>query len=386
MAYNTIFPPILQSSVRAVMSNDCESLTLRAPARIFAAVPRFSFIGLLFILAGSVSIAASQTPAPVQQPKLAVYSMQSDYAIVDFKDDPAVVHRMVDFVVAAATGKNDTSAAWRSLVKPSDRVGIKISTLGGRIGSTHRSVVDAVINGLESAGVPRKNILVWDRSGLADAGWGGRTGDFQVRSIEPIRGYDPQAVITSGVLGKLIWGDVDFLKRDEKNRGVIPAERDQLSAESHLCKIVSREVDKIINVPVLISSESCGVAGCLYNVTVPNVDNWRRFTESDSFIPDVYIDERVGPKVVLNIMDALLAQYAGGPDFQPNYILHHGTVYASKDPVALDVTALALIEKWRVQAKLPRVAPRAAYLQTAALMGIGSTSAENIELSPLTPR
>ncbi len=363
-----------------------QSLTRRTAARIFAAVPRFSFIAQLFFLAGSVSIAASQTPAPAPQPKSPVYSMQSEYSIADFQDDPAVVHRMVDFVVMAATGKNDTASAWLSLVKPTDRVGIKISTIGGRLASTHRSVVNAIISGLESAGVPGKNILVWDRSGLADAGWTGRAGDFQVRSIEPTRGYDPQAVITSGVLGKLIWGDVDFLKRDPKNRGIVPAERDQLSADSHLCKIVSRDVDKIINVPVLISSESCGIAGCLYNVTVPNVDNWRRFAESDSFIPDVYIDSRVGPKVVLNIMDALLAQYAGGPDFQPNYVMQHGTIYASKDPVALDVTALALIERWRVQAKLPPVAPRAAYLQTASLMGIGTTSAVNIEIKPVTPR
>ena len=310
--------------------------------------------------------------------------MQSDYAIEDFKADRAVVRRMVDCVVTAATGKADVASAWRSLVQPGDRVGIKISTLGGRLGATHKSVVNAIVEGVESTGVPRKNIIVWDRTGLADAGWSGREGDVQVRSIEPFRGYDPQAVITSGVLGKLIWGDVDFLKRDPNDHRIVPAQRDQLSNESHLCKIVSSQVTKIINVPVLAASESCGVAGCLYNATVPNVDNWRRCAESDSFIPDVYIDERVGPKVVIHIMDALIAQYAGGPDFLPHYTLHHQTIYASKDPVALDVTALALIEQWRVQAKLPPVSPRAAYLQTASLMGIGALSSECVSIKPVS--
>ena len=38
-------------------------------------------------------------------------------------------------------------------------------------------------------------------------------------------------------------------------------------------------------------------------------------------------------------MDGLVAQYAGGPQSQPNYAIHHATLYASKDPVALDAVA-----------------------------------------------
>ena len=291
---------------------------------------------------------------------------------------------MVDEVVMAATNTGDVASAWRSLVKPGDKVGIKISAAGGKYFSSHKSVVEAIVEGLESAGISRKEIIVWDRTGLAAAGYFTQPGGYQVRSIEPVRGYDPQAVISSATPGKLIWGDVDFCKRDAKDPlGVV--DLDQISSDSHLCKILSHDVTKIINVPVFSSSEIAGVAGALYNVTVPNVDNWRRFGDNDSFIYDLYSDERIGPKVVINIMDGLIAQYAGGPEFQPNFAVRHAKIYASKDPVAMDTVALGEIERWRAEANLPRVAPYAAYLMTAASMGIGVASPDRIELRMLQP-
>jgi len=311
--------------------------------------------------------------------------MADESAITDFKENPQAVRRMVDEVVMATTNSGDIASAWRSLVKPGDKIGIKISAAGGKYFSTHKSVVEAIVEGLESAGISRKDVIVWDRTGLADAGYVNRPGGYQVRSIEPVQGYDPEAVITSMVAGKLIWGDLDFRKRDPKKNPLEPLDRDQISSDSHLCKILSHDVTKIINVPVFSSSETAGVAGALYNVTVPNVDNWRRFSENDSFICDLYSDPGIGPKVVINIMDGLLAQYAGGPDFEPNFAMKHNTIYASKDPVAIDAIALGQIEQWRAQAKLPSIAHYAAYLLTAANMGFGAVLPERIELRMLQP-
>lgn len=310
--------------------------------------------------------------------------MSNEDAITAFQEDAPAVRRMVDYVVMAATGKNDVQDAWRSLVQPGDKVGIKISTAGGKFFSTHKAVVDAIVDGLESAGIAKQSVIVWDRDGLAAGGYSNKPGGYQVRSIEPVHGYDPAAVLTSGMLGKLIWGDLAFSKRDPEQRGIV-SEKEQLSGDSHLCNILSREVTKVINVPVLSSSEECGVAGCLYNATVRNVDNWRRYG-NDSFICDMYADQRIGKKVVINIMDGLIAQYAGGPGFQPNYALDHHTIYASKDPVALDAVALGEIEHWRSEAKLPRIAPHAAYLLTASEMGLGAALPERIDLRRVVPQ
>src|SRR5213078_2786544 len=89
----------------------------------------------------------------------------------------------------------------------------------------------------------------------------------------------------------------------------------------------------------VINREMNGIAGCLYNVTIPNIDNWRRFSQGSRFgaesLAEIYSNPLIAKKVVFNLMDGLVAQYAGGPPSQPNYAVHHATLYASKDPVAL---------------------------------------------------
>ena len=134
-------------------------------------------------------------------------------------------------------------------------------------------------------------------------------------------------------------------------------------------------------------SATNGIAGCLYNVTVPNVDNWRRFLQLDASttesIASLYADEHIAPKVILHIMDALLAQYAGGPGFQPNYAFHHQTLYASRDPVALDAIGLRKLDEWRKPAHLAPIGKRAEWLESAAQLGLGNFAPERIVLVPV---
>jgi len=128
-------------------------------------------------------------------------------------------------------------------------------------------------------------------------------------------------------------------------------------------------------------SGSCGIAGCIYNMTIPNIDNWRRFIQSpwgQSAIAEIYHNPMVGSKVVLNIMDGLVAQYAGGPEPQPNFAIHHATILASKDPVAIDALAVRQIEEWRAKARLMPISPLAQHVQAAGQLGLGN--AEVIEV------
>ncbi len=320
---------------------------------------------------------AEQAPA-----RSTVYFAQNDSALESFKENPPAIRAMVDGLVCAVTAKATVAEAWSSLVKPTDRVGIKISATGGRYFATRKSVVAAIVDGLERAGVPGRNIIVWDRADMADAGYKARA-DYQVRSVQPVSGYDPAALTQSPTMGKLIWGDLTFTKNTDEARSKLVREPQPLSDESHWSRIISQEVTKIINVPVMRDAE-CGPAGCIYNVTIPNIDNWRRFLQppgfGDPYICDLYADPRVGPKVVLNIMDALIAQFAGGPEAEPNYAFHFNTIYASRDPVAIDATALREMEKWRAQSHLPPFGPRAAYLQSAEVMRLGNFSPDRIDL------
>lgn len=334
---------------------------------------------LCLILPG---FAAEEAPAPPPPPPATIFYAHDERAIVQFDEDATLTRRMVDELVLAVTRQTDVAQAWRSLVKPADRVGIKVSTAGGRNFSSHRGVVDAIIAGLLSAGVPRTQIVIWDRqsANLRAAGFTPQRMGVNVRAVDPPRGFDREAKFTAPVLGKLIWGDLLFDEKKPKP-GKRPNDADELSSTSHLAAVL-RDVTKIVNVPVLSDEAGCGVAGALYNATIPAVDNWRRFTQPGGAdaIADLYADERIGPKVVLHLMDALLAQYAGGPGFSPNYSFAHATLYASRDPVALDAHALRLIDKWRVPANLPPVAKKMEWLETAAQMGLGQAEENRIEL------
>jgi len=83
---------------------------------------------------------------------------------------------------------------------------------------------------------------------------------------------------------------------------------------------------------------------------------------------------------VFNLMDGLIAQYAGGPQPQPNYAIHQATLYASKDPVALDAVALKYFEQWRTRASLPAISPMAAYVDYAGQIGLGNAAPNRIEV------
>lgn len=303
--------------------------------------------------------------------------------------DPMLIRQAVERLVMQTTRQPTPSAAWASLIAPTDRVGLKVSTAGGFGFSTHRAVVDAVVAGLRDIGIPPGRIILWDRSAadLKAAGYTNPAANYRVRWPYPGRGYSKKDVYISTVLGQLIWGDLDFSRRYSSFE-LTPGEkpRDNLSSNSHFAKVLTDEVDKVINLPILTTHASAGLGAALYNMTIPNIDNWRRFTsgfaQADPAIAEIYSDPVVVDKVVLHILDGLVGQYAGGPDFQPNYAVAHGTIYMSRDPVALDTVALRQIDEWRLQAKMKPAASEATWLQTAREYGLGNAGSGNVKYLP----
>jgi uncharacterized protein (DUF362 family) len=332
------------------------------------------------------------TPTPVPARSIVVRTESPD-AIFDYKTNNSVVARMVNDVVMSVTGEGSVAAAWASLVKPSDIVGIKVSGNGAPLFSTRPAVVQAIVNGLREAGVSADNIVVWDREEelLKKAGFHSRVGDYRVLWSEG--NYDPQVALSSPVSGQLIYGDLFFvgknvpnlkeelkLQEDNKKNG-LPA---NISNESHVSKVLTKVVTKVINVPVMADNIYCGLSGALFNMTVQNVDNWRRLIQppdsGDPSIPEMYSDPRISQKIVLTIMDGLVALYAGAPFGDANYAIHFGTIYASKDPVAIDAVASKQLDKWRVDAKMDPVSKTAKYVETAASMQLGNAELNRIEV------
>jgi hypothetical protein len=341
-----------------------------------------SFRNVTLVFLCAIASALAQGPSPLPD-KSIVYTAHDVNAIAGYQTNPRVVRAMVDRLILATTGQPDLAKAWGSLIAPNDKIGIKISAAGGELFTTHHDVVTAIVDGLVAAGHPRSSIVVWDRSleGTKEAGY--KKGDgFELKAIAPRNGYDLKATFTAPLLGKLVWGDVNYIS--DGGRSVPLSDTENTSDVSHFSRIVANDVTKIINVPVMSNSTTNGIAGCLYNVTIPNVDNWRRFAQGTGFgaesVAIIYSNPVISQKVVFNLMDGLAAQYAGGPQSQPNFALHHATLYASKDPVALDTVALKRLEEWRSKSNVPPIGRLASYVQTATTVGLGNSDMSRIEV------
>ncbi|HEX8490750.1 MAG TPA: hypothetical protein VF626_07020, partial [Chthoniobacterales bacterium] len=167
---------------------------------------RILILALLFFPAATAALAQGVAAQSI------VYSARDPAAIKEYRTNPAVVRGMVNRLVLAVTGQPDVARAWRSLVSPDDKVGIKISAAGGELFTTHCDLVNAIVDGLVAAGHARGSIIVWDRSlgGIQEAGYRPDKEGYQIKSIAPRDGYDPRAVFTAPLTGRLIWGDLQY--------------------------------------------------------------------------------------------------------------------------------------------------------------------------------
>ena len=167
-------------------------------------------VALVLFCAISSGLAQGQQPAPT--PSI-VYAVRNPDSIKQYKTNSHVVREMVNRLVMAVTGQPDVARAWGSLVSPGERVGIKISAAGGELFTTHHDIVNAIVDGLAAAGHPRSSIIVWDRSlgGIKEAGYRPAADGYQVKAIAPHDGYDAKAMVSAPLVGKLVWGDFEYV-------------------------------------------------------------------------------------------------------------------------------------------------------------------------------
>jgi len=313
------------------------------------------------------------------------YSTEPPVLRADGSVDGEVVRRMVDALVMALTGKSTVAQAWGTWVRPEDRVGIKVATEAGSVAGTHLEVVRAIVEGLREAGV--QHIVVWDRrqGDLQSAGFSSLSKEYRLAWTEGGEGYDKEHPLPMPLLGRIISGDLAFEQRHSKEfKSLFQRGEEPLSETSYPSRILTREVDKIINVPSLTDSFFTGLAGAIANMSVGNIDNWRRLSKppqyGDPYIAELYADALIRDKVVLTVMDGLTLQFAGGPRSNPDYARPHHTLFAGTDPVAVDALALKLLNEYRLPEKLPPIRAEAAYIQSAEEIGLGQSDPEKVEL------
>ena len=378
--------------------------------------PRAAF----FLLALGLAVRA-QVPADLPPPtSLSPVILAEDPQVVQrFAVDSDRVRRMVDRELLKLTSAPDIGTAWTRLgIVPSDVVGIKITTMGGPLLSTHRAIVQAICDGLAAAGLPLSHILIWDK--IADdmrrSGWvpiPATDTHVGIVSVFPGTGYDPNVAYRNEILGTLIWGDSEFIHRGaddifqaareavKKNPYGGPAagagndvldggsQIPQNSNLSYYANLVTHTCTKIINVPVLTDNAPVGINGCLASLALGSVDNNRRFTGDPSYgdpaICEILDKDFMRKKVVVHILDALVAEYAGGPLFNPQFTQQIGAVYVSRDPVAIDSLALKRIEWWRKHGQIDPLGKSARHVFSAAAYNLGTNDPRRIQLVRITP-
>jgi hypothetical protein len=331
-----------------------------------------------------------------------------------FAVNAAAARAMLDRAILKLTSAQDLATAWTRLgVTPDDVVGIKITTMGGPLLSSHRALVQAICDGLQAAGLSPSHIIVWDKdqSDMVRALYPPERATethVGIASVFPGTGYDPQVFYKNEQIGNLIWGDSQFIQRDTDlaamareavgKRGfgdgsTVPAPDDaldgtagvQTSNKSFYANLITRLCTKIVNVPVLTDNSYIGLNGCLGSLALGCVDNDRRFqgspTYGDPAVCEILDQPFIRHKVVLHVLDAMVAEYAGGPAFDPQFTKSIGAIYVSRDPVAIDSLVLPRVEAWRKQARIDPIGKMASHIHTAAeLYHLGTDDPSRIQL------
>jgi hypothetical protein len=105
---------------------------------------------------------------------------------------PEKLDEVLGASLTRAVGEDSPVDVMRRLFRPSDVVGLKINALAGRRMSPHPLLVERLCDWLQKAGVPARNIVIWDRSDreLAAAGFRIARSGSGVRCLGTNNDYD----------------------------------------------------------------------------------------------------------------------------------------------------------------------------------------------------
>ncbi len=328
------------------------------------------------------SLWSAQEPAPfspgASPARARVVIAQDPEATDAFRPRLKKVRPLVDRAITNLTRQTTVPEAWRSLVSTQDVVGIKVFSAPGPNSGTRPSVVAAVVEGLLEAGLPPRNIIVWDRqvSDLRLAGFSSLSERYGIRLAGSAQaGWDPETFYDpdSPILGNLVWGDLEF---GQKGNGI--------GRKSFVSRLLTRQITKLINITPLLNHNIVGVSGSLYSLATGSVDNLIRFESNAQTlaiaIPEIYGLPALSDRVVLNITDALICQYEGGERSLLHYSAVLNQLRFSLDPVALDVLSIQELDRQRQVARAPAVKPNLQLYSNAALLQLGVDDPKRIQV------
>jgi len=319
-----------------------------------------------------------------------------------------VLNNMLDEGIKTFYGVDNAPAGWQQAFGPQDRVAIKVNALDAYFaplyttykGITHPELAAAISEGLISAGVKPKNIVIFDRKQLGinnkevvDVMKLGRYADYVPKGVQVVAGgkYMPAVTLSNGA-------KLNFL------------------SELYWCT-------KLINAPVLKAHPAMGLTFALKNnfgsfkpAEMKAIDGATQYASAyplhaNGGIPGFQALNSyplIKDKTTLIIGDALRAQYRAHY-YDPKGSWAYDAIIIGSDPVAVDRTAWNILAKkrkeeginyyisqpldlWRLDNKKQKAAVTmtphhmarggvaGAYIQDCAKAGLGTDDVDNIDL------
>lgn len=369
-----------------------------------------------------------------------VVSVAASDMLAGVRYHPPAVARAFEAGMRELTGEKTAASAWASLVTSDDVVGIKINCLGAPKISSSVESINAVIAGLQSAGVKENNIIVWDRldrefqrTGLTinkgPAGVRVHGTSTQGESILPwVEGYDREVYLSSdaGTLKKFralgqsgffsgasyreIFNSVTWLWMlsrlgDERAKAFEPELRRLYSAyddrdgikkiadqvldkfdgvtipdeeKSCFSAIVTKGITKLVNIAVLKHNEDSGITWAAKNIALGVTTNKVRFhiDYCAQAIPDILSMPCLKNKMILHVGEAAKISTVGVAGTR---LAFDNRIFFSRDPVAMDRIGLDILEEKRREQGLDSIRALAAHVASCARQGLGTDDFARID-------
>ena len=320
-----------------------------------------------------------------------VVAVENPRSIINGRYQAEPVRQMMRKGMTELTGAAGWQDAWRLFVEPGDVVGIKVCPVGQPHVISAAEVMREIIAGLNAAGIKNKDIVAYDR--YRDQFF---SGGFDKWLPDGVRISSAAATFDQVQLASEGYDPDHYMDLALTLPGY---DASNLTARrSYAARFITKEVNKLINLPVLKDHQSAGVTLALKNLSHGLVNNVSRSHSSSTlnacgiFIPGVVSMPVIRNKAVLHILDGVKGLYHGGPGARPEFVWEHKTIYFATDPVALDHICWNAIDEKRVAMGMKKIAEdrpdkystfwnrQPEHIEIAGAMGLGEWNESKIDI------
>ncbi|HPC98576.1 MAG TPA: DUF362 domain-containing protein [Bacteroidales bacterium] len=296
---------------------------------------------------------------------------------------------MIEKGMLELTGQKNIKSAWRMFVSPGEKIGLKVNPVAGKDLATSHAVVKSVIKQLTAAGIKKEDIIIWDRREMQLHECG-----FDEKNYPGIKIMGTEQQDKNGSYydseGKL-YGERNIDKEwyyyadveQEYDAETIPFMVNG-GKYSYFSRIVTSELDKIINIPILKNAGG-SITNAMKNLAFGSITNTGRLHASlwNDTCAEVCAFAPLRDKVVLTVCDALKGCFNGGPGANPQFFCNYNSILIATDPVALDRIAYDIVAEKRIAEGLQKApAPQVlTFLTMAEKLQLGTAGKEKINVS-----